>query len=221
MKSFSQDKSMLIVSLTGGIGCGKSIAAEVLESLGCYIHRADKIAHQLMEPQKPAWKKIVSHFGLHILNPDKSINRQKLSSVVFSDPKEREYLNSLIHPLVLKKKKQVIDKLEKEGKYKIFVSEAALTIEAGYTDFFDKIIVVYCEESLQIKRLMERDGISQKEALKKIKSQMSTQEKVKYADYIIDTAGPIQYTVEQTERVYRSLLLDYRLKQKSRKERKA
>jgi dephospho-CoA kinase len=203
---------MLIVALTGGIASGKSVVAEVLEELGCYIHHADKIAHDLMEPEKPAWKKIVAHFGKKILNEDKTINRSRLGKIIFSDEKERRFLNELIHPLVLEKKKEVSSRLEKEGHYNIFISEAALTIEAGFADFFDKIIMTYCKKEVQKKRLMERDGISRKQTMKIIKSQMQPQEKLKYADYIIDTSSSLQSTVEQTERVYRNLIIDYEMK---------
>ena len=134
---------------------------------------------------------------------------------IFSDEKERRFLNRIIHPLVFEKKRETIDILEKEGRYKIFISEAALTIEAGFADFFDKIIMVYCREDIQIKRLMERDQISHPEAMKKIKSQMNPKEKMKYTDYTIDTSGSLGSTVEQTERVYRNLLFDYEMKNKS------
>jgi dephospho-CoA kinase len=203
---------MLIVALTGGIASGKSVVAKILEELGCYIHHADKIAHNLMEPEKPAWKKIVAHFGNKILEEDKTINRARLGKIVFSDEKERRFLNELIHPLVFEKKKQDINRLEKEGHYNIFISEAALTIEAGFADFFDKIIMTYCKKEDQIKRLMERDAISRKQAVTLMKSQMQPQEKLKYADYIIDSSGSLQSTIEQTERIYRNLMMDNEMK---------
>jgi len=203
---------MLIVALTGGIATGKSVVAKTLEELGCYVHYADKIAHQLMEPKKQVWKKIVAHFGKEILNPDKTINRTKLGTIIFAKEKERNFLNKLIHPLVLEKKKKTIKKLNKEGHYKIFISDAALIIESGFAKFFDKIIVVICNEKTQIKRLRERDSISQKQALKKIRAQMPSKKKLKYSDYIIDTLGSLRHTVEQTERVFRSLMLDYEMK---------
>ncbi len=203
---------MLIVALTGGIATGKSVVANILEELGCYIHHADKIAHELTEPKKPAWEKIVAHFGEKILNKDKTINRSRLGKIIFSDKKEQAFLNELIHPLVLEKKKETIEKLEDEGSFNIFVSEAALTIEAGFTYLFDKVIVVYCTRDIQIERLMERDRISRKEALQKLKSQMAPEEKLKYADYIIDTSETLQSTVEQTERIYRNLVIDHEIK---------
>ena len=203
---------MLIVALTGGIASGKSVVSSILKELRCYIHHADRVAHEIMEPEKPAWKKIVAHFGEKILNKDKTINRSRLGKIIFSDKKKQNFLNELIHPLVLKKKKDTIKKLEKEGTTTIFVSEAALTIEAEFTDFFDKVIVVYCKKEIQIERLMERDQISRKEATEKLMSQMAPEEKLKYADYIIDTSGSLQNTVEQTERVYRNLMIDQEMK---------
>ena len=202
---------MLIVSLTGGIATGKSVVAEVFKNLGCYVQNADSIAHQLMEPGKPAWKKIVAHFGKNILNPDQTIDRARLGAVVFADEKERHFLNNILHPLVMEKKKEEIRRLRKEGLYKIFISEAALTLEAGFASFFDRIVVVYCPLEIQIKRLMERDKIGRDEAMKKIKAQMSSEEKKEKANYIIDSSGTLAHTVEQTERVFRNLMLDYEI----------
>ena len=206
---------MLLVALTGGIASGKTVVANVLKELGCYIHHADKIAHQLMKPEEQVWEAIVARFGKNILNQDKTINRTKLGAIVYSDEKARFFLNKLVHPLVFENIKEIIQKLIKENQYKIFISEAALTIEAGFADFFDKIILVYCHNNIQIKRLMERDNISKNEALKKIKSQLSPENKLEYTDYLIDTCGSIRSTVEQTEQVYRNLIMDYELKKNS------
>ena len=203
---------MLLVALTGGIASGKSVIATVLQIKGCKVHFADAAAHQLMEPLKPAWKKIVAHFGPRVLNPDQTINRAVLGQIVFSLKSERAFLNNLIHPLVLREKRRIIRRLEKEGQTKIFVSEAALTVEAGFAKFFDRVIVSSCRTDVQVKRLMERDGISRKEAEKKISSQMPLKDKLAYADYVIDTSGTLAETVEQTERVYAQLMRDYELK---------
>ncbi len=202
----------LKVALTGGIACGKSIVGQYLKKKGCYWHQADVVAHRLMAPGKKAWKAIVDHFGLEILNDDGTINRRRLGDIVFSNPKEREFLNHLIHPLVLKKKEETLRRLEKTGKSGIFISEAALTIEAGFASFFDKIIVVYCPEEIQVERLMARNNLSREEALKRIKAQLPLEEKLKYADYIIDASGTIEQTIAQTEKVYQSLLQDLEAK---------
>jgi dephospho-CoA kinase len=203
---------MLLVALTGGIATGKSVASRILENLGCYIHRADETAHNLMEPGNPAWEKITARFGTRILDPNGTINRKKLGSIVFNSKKERDFLNGLIHPLVFAEKTKTIQKLIKEGKTKIFISEAALTLEAGFKDFFDKIIITHCDQNIQIRRLMDRDNIDRDQALQKIKSQMPLKEKLKHADYLINTSGTIRETIEQSEEVFRRLLWDYEAK---------
>ncbi len=209
---------MLVMALTGGIATGKSVAAELFRDFGCYVQHADKIAHRLMEPGRPAWEKIVDHFGTSILNKDRTINRSSLGALIFADEKERHFLNALLHPLVMEKKKELICRLRKEGQYRIFVSEAALTLEAGFASFYDKIVVVHCPPEVQIKRLMERDSISRQQAQKKIWAQMAPEEKIKQADYLIDSSGSLAHTVEQTERVFRNLMLDYELKYGKKKQ---
>lgn len=206
--------SMLIVALTGGIATGKSVVAAVLEKQRCYIHSADRVARNLIKPGRPAWQKIVEHFGPQILNPDRTINRPKLADVIFSSRKERLFINRLIHPLVLEKKRQTARRLAKKATHKIFVSEAALTIESGFAGFFDKIVVVTCSEAIQLQRLMERDRISRQEAWKKIRSQMPSAQKAKQADHIIDTSGTLEETKRQSKILYRRLLDDYREKNK-------
>jgi len=203
---------MLVVALTGGIATGKSIVAQVWGQLSCYIHESDTLAHELQAPNMPAWKAIVSHYGEKILNPDKTINRGALGSIVFTDRQERKFLNDLLHPMVMTKKRDLVEKVGREGRYKIFVSVAALTIEAGYAKFFDKIIVVHCDKETQLKRLMERDAIDRKKALEKINSQMPPEEKLEVADYNIDTSGSLRQTLEQAEKVYRNLIIDFELK---------
>ena len=203
---------MLIVALTGGIATGKSIVAEALRRHGGYIHSADQTARELMEPGQPAWHKVVARFGKAILNSDQTINRSALGLIIFNDEAARLFLNRLIHPLVLEKKRELVDRLAKEGNVKIFISEAALTIEAGFTGFFDKVIVVHCRPEIQIHRLMERDDIDRAEALKKIRAQMPAVDKRSYADYAIDTSGTIEETIRQSEQVYAKLLKDFERK---------
>lgn len=203
---------MLLVALTGGIAVGKSIAADVFESLGCYVDHADRTARRLMQPGKDAWKKIVAHFGRAVLNPDGSINRERLAGIIFSNPREREIIDNIVHPLVHEEKKRTISKLRQDGAAAIYISESALIIESGTADFYDKIVVVVCPEKIQTARLMERDHISRKTALMRIKSQLRLKEKRKYADYLIDSSGSFRETVEQTEKVYRYLLRDRELK---------
>jgi dephospho-CoA kinase len=202
---------MLIVALTGGIATGKSVVARLLKSRGCFIFEADKIAHVLMEPDQPAWHKILKHFGPGILNADRTIDRSRLGDIVFGDEAERQALNGLIHPLVLEHQRAIVLALNKEGRARIFVSEAALVYEAGFARHFDKVVVVWCQPRLQLQRLMDRDNIGKEEAWRKIQSQMDLEEKKKMADYLIDTSGTMADTAHLTEVVYKSLSRDYEL----------
>jgi dephospho-CoA kinase len=106
----------------------------------------------------------------------------------------------------------MVARLEKEGRHTIFVSEAALVVEAGFARFYDKIVVAHCDRDIQVRRLMERDGIGRAEALKKIGSQLGQKEKLKHADYTIETSRTLAETIEQTERVYAQLVQDSELK---------
>jgi len=205
-------KNMLIVALTGGIATGKSIVAGIWQELGCYIHQADRTAQELMEPGSPAWEKIAAHFGSEILDPKtRKVDRKRLGQRVFSNSQDREFLNRLLHPLVLDRKKADISRLQSGGLYRVFVSEAALTIEAGFTHLFHKVVVTYCPREVQVTRLEKRDGIGREEALRKLSSQMAAEDKLAHADYVIRTEGSLASTIEQAERVYRYLLQDYRL----------
>ena len=204
---------ILTVALTGGIATGKSVIAGVLAGHNCFIHSADQAAHDLMLPGRPAWSRIVARFGKGILDPDQKVNRKKLGGIVFSSEADRRFLNRLLHPLVLEKKKQAVRKLERLGSPKIFVSEAALTIESGFASFFDKIVLAYCPEQMQVERMMKRDRISRNVAWAKIRSQMRLAEKIRHADYLIDTSGTVAETRAQAERLYHSLLGDFREKQ--------
>ncbi len=161
-----------------------------------------------MRPGRPAWKKIVARFGPAILRPDRTIDRSVLGPIVFSDPASRRFLDGLIHPLVLADQARTVRRLEREGRVRIFVVEAALTIEAGYGGHFDRVVVVHCRKPAQVRRLRQRDGIGPAAALRKIGTQMPVREKLRHADYAVDTSGTLAGTVEQTERLYALLVQD-------------
>lgn len=201
---------VLKVALTGGIATGKSVISEYLKKKGCYLCYSDQLAHKLMEPGSIAWEKIVEHFGESIIFPDKRIDRKKLGEIVFNSERDRIFLNNLIHPLVLREKEKIVEDLERSGRTKIFVSEAALTIEAGFHTFYHRVIVAHAPLEVRLKRLMERDGIGEELALKKINSQLSNEEKLKYAHYIIDTSGKIKDTLKWTREVFRALMNDWK-----------
>jgi dephospho-CoA kinase len=165
-----------------------------------------------MRPRRTAWKKVVAHFGPDILRADRTIDRAALGPLVFSDPAARRFMDRLIHPLVLADQERTVRRLEREGGVRIFVVEAALIVEAGYGRHFDRMVVVHCRKAEQVRRLRERDGIGPAEARRKIGAQMPVRDKLKHADYAVDTSGTLAGTVEQTERLYAQLVRDAEIK---------
>jgi dephospho-CoA kinase len=203
---------MLLVALTGGIATGKSVVASILKQKGCYVQNADQLAQELMQPETPVWKNLVHHFGQGILKEDGSIDRVKLAAIVFHDEEEREYLNKITHPAVLEKIRLTITELEQENKYEIYITEAALVIEAGYQDFYDRLILTYCPPEIQVARLVSRNGLTEEQAWARLQAQLPEEKKKPYAHYLIDTSGSMEETVEQTERVYFRLYQEALLK---------
>ena len=202
---------VLRVALTGGIACGKSVVARLLAEKGCVVYSADRAAHELMRPGRPAWKKIAARFGPSILHPDRTIDRAALGAVVFADPAARRALERIVHPLVLADQEKAFRRLERRGRTALFVVEAALVVETGQARRFDRVVVVHCRREDQVRRLRQRDGIGRAAALSRIGAQMPVREKLKQADYAIDTAGTLAETVERTERVYAQLRRDAEL----------
>ena len=196
---------MLRVGLTGGFACGKSFVGRTLEQFGCFLLRADDIGHEVLQPGGAAYDAVVHEFGGEILDPDRSINRKRLAAVAFADPNRLAKLSSLVHPAVIALEEQRIAAAARSDPDGIAVLEAAILIETGSHKRFHKLIVVVCSEEQQIARAMGRDGITEEEARARLTRQMPLEEKRRFADYIIDTSGPKENTVEQTRAVYESL----------------
>lgn len=196
---------MVRVVLTGSIAVGKSSVLQMFRELGCYTLEADEIAHELMRPCRPAYHDVVRAFGPEILAEDGTIHRGRLGALVFHDPARREELNRLVHPRVLEEIERRSVALERQDPNGILVVAAALVIEAGAHRRFDRVIVVYCEEEEQIARLMRREGITRQEALARIRAQLPSSEKRRYADFEVDTSGSPEQTRAQVEAIYRHL----------------
>ena len=199
---------MLTVALTGGIASGKSIIAEVFRSRGASLDPADATARELMAPGRPAWEAIVARLGSGILRPDRTINRKKLARTLFRDPEVRGFLDAVVHPLVQAERRKTVTRLESEGRTRIYVAESALIFEAGVAAFFDRIVAALCKESVQVERLVARDGIGLEDALRRVRAQWPHEEKKRRADYVIDTSGPVEETLAGAERVFALLLND-------------
>ncbi len=196
---------MKVIGLTGNIACGKSVVARMFEELGSKTIDADQIARLVVKPGEPVWHEIVEAFGAEILNRDGSINRSILGEIVFNDKEKREILNSITHPRIIERIKELVEQLAKE-KVEVVIVEAALIVEkGGMKPIIKELIVVTADEETQISRLINRDGLSREEAVARIKSQMPLSEKLKYATYVVDNSGTLEETRKQIEEVWGSI----------------
>ncbi len=196
---------MLKVGLTGSIGVGKSFVLGVLRELGACTVDADQIARECVEPGTMGLAAVVSEFGNDVLNVDGSLDRAKLGATIFADEAKREKLNSILHPFIIARQDEIMQQWERQTPSAIAIVDAALMIESGGYKRFDKLIVVHCQPEIQIQRLMNRNNLSRDEAELRVKSQMPQEEKMKYADYLIDTSGELVATRIQIEALWQTL----------------
>lgn len=197
---------MLRVGLTGSIGVGKSFVTSVFEELGCHVLDADVTAREVVMPGTPGLKAITEEFGEEVLNADGTLNRKQLGALVFADESRRQRLNFLLHPFIIARQDEIMREWEAEDPNGIGIIDAALMIESGGYKRFDKLIVVHCRPEVQLERLMLRDNLSRDEALRRINSQMSQEEKQKFADYLIDTSDGFESTRTQIISVHQKLI---------------
>jgi dephospho-CoA kinase len=206
---------MLKVGLTGGIASGKTYVIEQLRALGCEVLDADQVARTVVAPRQPAYSEIVQEFGSEILLPEGTIDRAKLGAIVFTDATRRAQLNAIVHPRVHEAQTHWMAEVAARNPAAIVVVEAALLIESGGYRRFDKIVVVYCAPEIQLARLIKRNHLSVEEAAQRIAAQMPTEEKLKYADYSIDTSDGFAPTDQQVIALYTELQQQEELSQRS------
>ena len=197
---------MLKVGLTGGIASGKSTVSEIFASLGAKILDADEVAREVLLPGQPAWTRLRQAFGQGFFNSDGTVKRQKLRKLVFADPEKRKQLNAIVHPEVMREINRKSETLSSSIQRGVLLVDVPLLLEVGVANRFDKVVVVYASESVQIKRLMQRDGISEEEAKQALKAQMVLKKKVEQADYVIDNSGRLEETRSQVKQVWDELV---------------
>ncbi len=196
----------MIIGLTGGIASGKSTVSQRLAELGAVIIDGDAIAHRLMEPHQPAWEDIVKEFGREILNPDETIDRAKLGAIVFDDPRQMTALNQITRSGIIGTIKSDLHRLQKTRPESVLVLDVPLLYEAHLDKLVDQIWVVWLDRETQIARLMKRNGYTRAEAVKRIASQMSLDEKAKRANLVIDNRGSMEETLRIATKYYLDIL---------------
>lgn len=184
-----------VIGLTGGIASGKSLVSQQLQRLGAVVIDADRIARDLAEPGGALLEAITREFGsLYLDNPGR-LDRKALGSLVFNNPEALGRLNRITHPLILAEIERLLQSYRCSGR-SIVVLDAPLLLETGLEKSVDEVWVVMVDFQTQLKRLMERDGLTEAEARQRISLQMPLEEKERRADRTIDNRG----TPEETER---------------------
>jgi dephospho-CoA kinase len=190
----------LKVGLTGGVACGKSTAGEMFAHHGAHVIQADKIAHLLMQKDTPVYVQIVKVFGAGILNEDGTISRSKLADAAFGSGRIPE-LNAIVHPAVIAAEDEWMRLVLEENARGIAIVEAALILEAHAEDRFDKLITVTCTFDQKVERFAERHNmaleVARIEVERRMRVQLSDEEKVRAADYVIDNSGSLSQTGQQ------------------------
>ncbi len=199
-----KDKRLLI-GVTGSIATGKSTVANMLEELGAPIIDFDVLAREVVQPGKPAWKDIVDYFGKQILEEDENLNRKALSDIVFNDLEKRKKLESFTHPRIQEKFIVQLDEITSNDPEAIIQVVIPLLIEQNLTYLFHKLLVVYTPREIQVKRLAERDRISEEKALNILQSQISIDEKLEYADYVVHNDQSLEHTRKQVVELWEKL----------------
>lgn len=198
-----------VIGITGGIASGKSTVSNIIIKKGYKLIDADKVAREVVEIGKPAYIKIVEEFGNEVLFDDETINRKALGNIIFNNNEAREKLNNITHPYIFDSIKINLKKLCKDENI-VFLDIPLLfeqfNLWERYDIKFDEILLVYIDEDTQIDRLKKRDNISRQEALKKIKTQLSMDEKRTRSSKTIDNSGDIKYLKKQIEKLLLELI---------------
>lgn len=205
-------RPVLRVGLTGGIASGKTTVAALLAERGAFILDADRIGHDLIAPGGAAHADVVARFGSTIVEPDGSISRARLGAIVFADDEARRALDAIVHPHILPEVNRRLAAYLETGSALVAVVDAALLVEAGMARAFDRLVVVRCVRETQIRRLVTRNGLTPREAERRIDTQAPLEAKLAAADYVIDTDGTMRQTREQVDRLWKDLLADYEAK---------
>jgi dephospho-CoA kinase len=196
---------MLRVGLTGSIATGKSFVSGVLAGLGCHVVDADELARKVVERGTEGLRRVSEAFGAGVVREDGALDRAALGSLVFGDEERRALLNSILHPLIMAEQDALLNQWELEDPRGVGIVDAALLIESGGFRRFDKLIVVHCRPDVQLERLMRRNGLSREDASARIAAQLPQEEKLKHADFAVDTSGSFDETRARIEEVYEQL----------------
>ena len=196
---------MLVIGLAGGIGSGKSSVSGMLKNLGAIIIDADKLGHEVYLPGTEGLREVVSEFGEDILSSNGEIDRGILGSKVFGSPEAMAKLNAIVWPRIKNKVTELIEENSQLGT-EVLVLDAAVLIEAGWTSVVDEVWVVTAPVDQIISRLESRNGITEEQAMSRINSQMTTEQRVEYADIVIENDDSLDKLMSSVQHIWNKTL---------------
>lgn len=194
------------IGMTGGIGSGKNQVAEMFEKLGFYTIDSDISSRKVMAKGGTAYEKIVSFFGSDILDEKGDILRKKLGDIVFNDKEKLKILENIVHPAIYEYERKERSKIYGRDDKAVVITHAALIIESGSIDKYDALIVISCPDSIQVERVIQRDNFTREKAENIVAHQMPNEERLKYADFIIDNSSSLDNLYEEVKRVYNLIM---------------
>jgi dephospho-CoA kinase len=183
---------MLTVGLTGGIGSGKSTVAKILAELGAPSFDADKVGHEIYLPGGPAYRDVIAAFGDGIVAPDGTIDRKKLGPIVFADRAQLKRLESIVHPRMFERMREMVAEMRSKGVTAPIVIEAAILIEARWQPLFDEIWLVVAPREKVIQRVEAERGLKPEQTEARIKAQLSDEERRNHCSLVVDNSGTIE-----------------------------
>jgi dephospho-CoA kinase len=197
---------MLTIGLTGGIGSGKSTVTKFLAALGAPIIDADKVGHAIYAPGGPAYNDMLAAFGHEIVGPDGTIDRKKLGPIVFADPEALKRLNSIVHPKMFTRMREMVQQLRGEGVRDPVLVEAAILIEANWQPLFDEIWLVVASRERVIERIERDRGLKPEQTEARIRAQLPDKERQKHSTLLITNDGTFDELREKVTRLWRAAL---------------
>ena len=195
----------LLIGLTGGIASGKSTVLQHLRQAGYSVIDADKLGHKVLEHGNPGYNKVVKCFGNEILNPDGSVNRTALGGIVFVNAEKLQQLNEISHPIIAEMIQKEFEESVSDSNGGIVFLEAALLIEANWYKVCGLIWVVSLDPTVALRRLKERDNLSETEAKLRVGAQLDQEERLTYADVVLQNEGTPEELFTKTQQALREL----------------
>lgn len=195
---------MIVIGLTGGIGTGKTTVSQMLAGLGATVIDADKLGHEALRPGSPVWQELVEAFGPGILKADRQIDRAKLGEVVFNNPEALKRINAITHPRLYRMVENQIEDYRKQG-VGVVVVEAAALIEANWLALMDEIWVTVASQECVLERVKKRSNFNGEQIMARIRSQISSDERIKHATVVIDTDCTLEGVRERVEKEWNRL----------------